>query len=60
MCRNGIAQLTPTARARFGFKNCCDHADVFRTRFQVNKTTSGGEWFYLADSVGKRVPMSAP
>ncbi len=50
------AQLTPEARARFGFQNCCDHADVFRTKFRVNKTTGADEWDYLVDGQWKRIP----
>jgi hypothetical protein len=51
------AELTPAARERFPFKNCCDHADVVRTRFDVNKTDGGDEWFY-EDALGhmKRIP----
>lgn len=50
------AELTPAARARFLFDKCCDHADVFRTQFKVNKTTGGDEWWYLSGAEWKRVP----
>ena len=50
------AQLTPQARERFGFKNCCDHADVFRTKFRVNKISGADEWDYLVDGQWKRIP----
>lgn len=50
------AQLTEAARQRFKFQNCCDHADVFRTKFKVNKTTGADEWLYLVDGKWKRVP----
>ena len=43
------AELTPEAQLRFPFKKCCDHADVVRTQFKVNKTTHGDEWYYLAE-----------
>lgn len=51
------AELTAEAQKRFPFKKCCDHADVVRTRFEVNKTSGGDEWFY-EDSPGhmKRIP----
>lgn len=41
------AELTEEARKRFRWVKCCDHADVFRTQFKVNKTTGGDEWWYL-------------
>lgn len=44
------AELTPEARLRFPFVKCCDHADVFRTEFRVNKGNGGDEWWYLAAS----------
>jgi hypothetical protein len=50
------AELTPAAKRRFPFKNCCDHADVVRTRFQVNKTTAGDEWFWLDGATWRQVP----
>jgi hypothetical protein len=37
------AELTEEAKLRFPFKKCCDHADVVRTKFHVNKTTGGDE-----------------
>lgn len=53
------AELTEAAKQRFPFRKCCDHADVVRTRFQVNKTDGGDEWFYEPlDAPGtlKRIP----
>lgn len=53
------AELTAEARLRFPFIKCCDHADVVRTKFQVNKTDGGDEWFYEPlDAPGhmKRIP----
>jgi hypothetical protein len=41
------ATLTDAARKRFPFEKCCDHADVVRTKFTVNKTTKGDDWFWL-------------
>lgn len=51
------AELTPAAQQRFPFKKCCDHSDVVHTRFAVNKTTGGDEWFY-EDTPGhmKKIP----
>lgn len=40
------AELTPAAKERFPFKKCCDHADVVKTKFSVNHTSHGDEWFY--------------
>ncbi len=50
------AELTFEARKRFAFKNCCEHADVVRTKFQVNKTSAGDEWFWLDGATWRRVP----
>src|ERR1700761_2448026 len=41
------AELTEAAQARFPFKKCCDHADVVKTKFNVNRTTAGDEWYWL-------------
>src|SRR3954454_21381955 len=51
------AELTSSARVRFPFKKCCDHADVVKTKFAVNKVDGRDEWFY-EDSPGhmKRIP----
>lgn len=51
------AELTEAAQQRFPFKKCCDHSDVVNTKFSVNKTTGGDEWFY-EDTPGhmKRIP----
>ena len=40
------APLTPEAQQRFPFKKCCDHADVVKTQFRVNRTDGRDEWFY--------------
>jgi hypothetical protein len=53
------APLTEEAQRRFPFKKCCDHADVVRTKFQVNKVDGRDEWFYEPlDAPGtlKRIP----
>lgn len=45
------AELTPEAQARFGFKGCCDHADVVRTKFRVGvKGADDWEFFDTAAS----------
>lgn len=51
------AELTEAAQKRLGWQKCCDHADVVRTKFHVNKTDGRDEWFY-EDSPGhfKRIP----
>jgi len=50
------AELTAAAQARFRFKKCCDHADVVKTKFNVNRTTSGDEWFWLDGETWRRIP----
>lgn len=49
------AELTEAAKLRLPFKNCCDHADVFRTQFKVDKASGRDEWWYF-DGEWKRVP----
>lgn len=31
------AELTPKAQMRFPFKSCCEHADVVKTQFRVDR-----------------------
>jgi len=50
------AELTKAAQARFPFKKCCDHADVVKTKFNVNRTTSGDEWYWLDGDKWRRIP----
>lgn len=50
------AELTAAAQARFPFKKCCSHSDVVKTRFNVNKTTAGDEWFWLDGETWRRIP----
>lgn len=51
------AKLTEAAQKRFSFKSCCEHSDVFRTQFRVNKQSGDDEWYYLTDAgVWKRIP----
>src|SRR5690349_21651711 len=50
------AELTAAAQARFPFKKCCDHADVVKTKFNVNRTTSGDEWYWLDGDKWRRIP----
>jgi hypothetical protein len=50
------AELTRAAQTRFPFKKCCDHADVVKTRFNVNKTTAGDEWYWLDGEKWRRIP----
>ena len=39
-------ELTAAARLRFGFKSCCAHSDVVKTRFRPTKDGADG-WEYL-------------
>jgi len=50
------AELTEAAKIRFPFKKCCDHADVVKTKFSVNKTSQGDEWFWLDGDQWRKVP----
>jgi hypothetical protein len=50
------AELTDAARQRFRFKKCCDHADVVKTKFNINRTSSGDEWYWLDGANWRRVP----
>jgi hypothetical protein len=50
------AELTKAAQGRFPFKKCCDHADVVKTKFTVNKTTNGDEWYSLDGEQRRRIP----
>ena len=50
------AELTEAAKIRFPFKKCCDHADVVKTKFNVNRTNSGDEWYWLDGDHWRRIP----
>ncbi len=50
------AELTTAAQHRFPFKKCCDHADVVTTRFSVNRTNAGDEWYWLDGARWRRIP----
>lgn len=41
------AELTPAAKVRFGIVKCCAQAEVVRTKFRVDRTTAGDQWWYL-------------
>ncbi len=50
------AELTPAAQMRFPFKSCCEHADVVRTQFRVNRATAGDERYWLDGQDWRRIP----
>jgi hypothetical protein len=50
------AELTKAAQVRFPFKKCCDHSDVVKTKFNVNRTSAGDEWYWLDGEQWRRVP----
>jgi hypothetical protein len=50
------AELTKKAQMRFAFKNCCEHADVVRTQFRVNKVDGRDEWYWLDGKDWRRIP----
>jgi len=50
------AELTEPAQRRFGFKSCCAHSDVVRTRFRVSKSDSGDHWEWFDNGTWREVP----
>lgn len=48
------AELTEAAAKRFGFKSCCAHSDVVRTRFRPALAADG--WDYLDGDRWRQVP----
>ena len=49
-------ELTAAARARFGFRSCCAHSDVIRTRFRPAPSGDDGWDFLAADGQWRRIP----
>jgi len=50
------AELTLSAQKRFPYKKCCDHADVYKTQFRVDKSSGADQWLYLIDGEWKLIP----
>lgn len=50
------AKITERAQHRFTWKNCCDHADVVRTKFRVSHESGADEWWWLDGETWRRVP----
>ncbi len=50
------AELTDAAQRRFPFKKCCDHSDVVKTHFSVNRTSGKDEWYWLDGQTWRRIP----
>lgn len=53
------AQMTDAAKKRLGYQwtSCCEHSDVFRTAFWVNKDNGDDEWWYqLPNGSWKLIP----
>jgi len=48
------AELTEAAQKRFGFKSCCAHSDVVKTRFRPALAADG--WDYLDGTRWRQVP----
>ncbi len=48
-------ELTPAAQKRIGFKSCCAHSDVVRTKFKVSGA-GNDEWWWEKDATWVRVP----
>jgi hypothetical protein len=50
------AQLTAAAQQRFGFKSCCAHSDVVKTRFRVDRGSGADVWQWWHDGAWDTVP----
>jgi len=50
------AELTEAAQGTLPFRKCCDHSDVVKTKFNVNKTSAGDEWYWLDGDQWRRIP----
>jgi hypothetical protein len=50
------AELTDAAKLRLHWEKCCEHADVVKTRFRVNKSNGDDEWYWLREGQWKRIP----
>ena len=51
-------EINPEAQKRLGisWKSCCNHSDVVKTRFRVDRTTYDDEWWYLDGNTWRKVP----
>jgi hypothetical protein len=51
-------EINPEAIKRLGisWKSCCNHSDVVKTRFRVDRTTYEDEWWYLDGNTWRKVP----
>lgn len=51
-------QINPEAQLRLGvsWKSCCNHSDVVKTRFRVDRTTAEDQWWYLDGNTWRLVP----
>jgi hypothetical protein len=58
--RCGTGTKRPSSRRKrscaFPSKAVCEHADVVKTQFRVNRRTSGDEWYWLDGETWRRVP----
>lgn len=50
------AQLTPSAHKRLDYTYCCNHADVVKTQFRVDRALGEDQWYWLKDGNWERVP----
>ena len=50
------ADILPEARKRLHWNKCCNHAEVFRTKFMPIKENGQDGYLYLVDDTWKRVP----
>jgi hypothetical protein len=51
-------KINPEAVARLGISwtSCCNHADVFKTQFRVNRDTAEDEWWHLDGNTWRLIP----
>ena len=50
------AEITAEARKRLPWTKCCNHAEVFRTKFMPIKENGADGYLYLIGDTWKRVP----
>lgn len=51
------APTTPEAQKRLGWNKCCNHAEVFRTKFMPFKENGADGYLYLTEGgTWKRIP----
>jgi hypothetical protein len=51
-------QINPEAQIRLGvsWKSCCNHSDVVKTHFRVDRATAEDQWWWLDVNTWRLVP----